>query len=166
MLSCAQLCNTPQIWLVGVLVSALVCYLAPHLSKFLFAKKTTNWFLTDQAVCFINNFHTLIALLIAPKNLTGWDLDYIFWQLNHALNITSLLTSYCISRRINITHLCLTIHYLIKIVLWLAVICDLWLVLFLRCVLQWTWRSANSWGNCANGTAGLISDSFEWYQKE
>ena len=22
-----------------------------------------------------------------------------------------------------------------------------------RCVLQWTWRSANSWGNCANGTA-------------
>ena len=22
-----------------------------------------------------------------------------------------------------------------------------------RCVLQWTWRSANSWGNCRNGTA-------------
>ena len=25
-----------------------------------------------------------------------------------------------------------------------------------RCVLQWTWRSANSWGNCRNGTAVLI----------
>lgn len=24
-----------------------------------------------------------------------------------------------------------------------------------RCVLQWTWRSANSWGQCKNGTAGL-----------
>jgi len=24
-----------------------------------------------------------------------------------------------------------------------------------RCVLQWTWRSANSWGNCRNGTSGL-----------
>ncbi|XP_023322766.1 uncharacterized protein LOC111697106 [Eurytemora carolleeae] len=24
-----------------------------------------------------------------------------------------------------------------------------------RCVLQWTWRSANSWGNCGNGTSGL-----------
>jgi len=24
-----------------------------------------------------------------------------------------------------------------------------------RCVLQWTWTSANSWGNCKNGTAGL-----------
>ena len=24
-----------------------------------------------------------------------------------------------------------------------------------RCVLQWTWTSANSWGNCNNGTAGL-----------
>ena len=35
---------------------------------------------------------------------------------------------------------------------------DLWLVQCLRCVLQWTWRSANSWGNCANGTAGLPSD--------
>ena len=24
-----------------------------------------------------------------------------------------------------------------------------------RCVLQWTWRSANSWGKCTNGTQGL-----------
>jgi len=24
-----------------------------------------------------------------------------------------------------------------------------------RCVLQWTWRSANSWGKCANGTGAL-----------
>lgn len=24
-----------------------------------------------------------------------------------------------------------------------------------RCVLQWTWRSANSWGKCKNGTQGL-----------
>ena len=24
-----------------------------------------------------------------------------------------------------------------------------------RCVLQWTWTSANSWGQCSNGTAGL-----------
>jgi len=24
-----------------------------------------------------------------------------------------------------------------------------------RCVLQWTWRSANSWGVCTNGTGGL-----------
>merc|ERR1712107_20230 len=24
-----------------------------------------------------------------------------------------------------------------------------------RCVMQWTWRSANSWGNCKNGTSGL-----------
>jgi hypothetical protein len=24
-----------------------------------------------------------------------------------------------------------------------------------RCVLQWTWTSANSWGRCNNGTAGL-----------
>jgi len=24
-----------------------------------------------------------------------------------------------------------------------------------RCIMQWTWRSANSWGNCRNGTAGL-----------
>jgi len=24
-----------------------------------------------------------------------------------------------------------------------------------RCVLQWTWRSANSWGNCGNGTGAL-----------
>ena len=24
-----------------------------------------------------------------------------------------------------------------------------------RCVLQWTWTSANSWGRCSNGTAGL-----------
>lgn len=24
-----------------------------------------------------------------------------------------------------------------------------------RCVLQWTWKSANSWGTCTNGTQGL-----------